>query len=114
MLRRRRDGFTPGLFLDAVLRFEALQVVDFGRAKLFGSPQLKSACEVTLGDDALDGALHVAEGEGRIAMTGPAQDLLDKPQPMVVSREPGVIETFKVVVGDVSEGHRQTGTRRIW
>ena len=98
MLRGRRDGFIPGLFPDAVLRFEALQFVDFGRAKLFGRPQLKSAREVALGDEALDGALHVAEGEGRIAMTRPAQDLLDKPQPMAVSREPGVVETFKVVV----------------
>jgi hypothetical protein len=39
-----------------------------------------------------EGALDIAEGERGFAVTRPTQNLLDKPQPVAISCEPGAVE----------------------
>jgi hypothetical protein len=41
-------------------------------------------------------------------MTGPAEELLNEPQPVAVSCKPRRVEALDVAVRDVAEGHRKT------
>jgi len=81
-----------------VLGFESREDRHLGRSQLFGGLEFIEREIVSRTDLLLDGALHIGERERRITPAGPGQRVLQEPEPVFVTGEPGLIELMLVIV----------------